>query len=311
MKFYDKFREKYIKDCESNINYLNLFNIALSMFEYKNLPDTINPIFLEGYLISNGTVGVKKINGDLYCCAGSFKGEVKAYLPTQYLGVVVNVGTMEGTIGKDIVVGLNNLTMTPEFDILRYSDILTEIDTSERINVIFSRLLRIPKCADQKEKTAIENSIQDIIKGKITAVQSSNIQDLIGENTQNKFLDLVDVKEVDKLQYLNQYRENVIKRFLIRMGFPMQVTAKLAQQSTSEVHGSDSVAMIEPLMKLQCRKKMCEQINAMFGTNIEVEFSEVMKNNYDLIVNYVPDEMNERGVINDSESERPDNTDTE
>ena len=91
----------------------------------------------------------------------------------------------------------------------------------------------------------------------------------------------------------------------------MQVTSKLAQQSTSEVHGSDSVAMIEPLMKLQCRKRMCDEINAMFGTNIEVEFSEVMNNNYDLIVNYVPDEMNERGVLNDSENKGLDKSDTE
>lgn len=298
--FYELMKKaKDIKKADNNVNFLDLYNVPLSMFEYKNLPDTLPQEFIEGYLISNGHVGYKKIKGDVYCCAGSYSGEIKGYLPTRYIGVVVNVGSVEGVIGEDVVVGWNNATLTPDFDVMRYSDILTEIDTSERLNVLFARYLRIPKASDQKEKIAIEKAIEDMQNGKVTAIAGSNIQEIINGDTANKFLDLADVKNIDKLQYLNQYRENVVKRFYSNYGMPMRVTDKLAQQSEDEVHGNDTVSMIMPMQKLYYRRKMVDELNTMFGLNIEVGFTELWKNMYDGIVNYEIDEENEKGVIDD------------
>lgn len=298
--FYELMKKaKDIKKADNNVNFLDLYNVPLSMFEYKNLPDTLPQEFIEGYLISNGHVGFKKIKDDVYCCAGSYSGEIKGYLPTRYIGVVVNVGSVEGVIGEDVVVGWNNATLTPDFDVMRYSDILTEIDTSERLNVLFARYLRIPKASDQKEKIAIEKAIEDMQNGKVTAIQGTNIQEIIEGDKSNKFLDLADVRNIDKLQYLNQYRENVVKRFYSNYGMPMRVTDKLAQQSEDEVHGNDTVSMIMPMQKLYYRRKMVDELNTMFGLNIEVGFTELWKNMYDGIVNYEIDEENERGVIDD------------
>lgn len=309
--FYDKMKSKWAKLADNNANFINLENVPLSMFDYKNLPDTLPKEFVEGYLISNGHVGFKKFKGDVYCCAGSYSGEIKGYLPTRYVGVVVNVGSLDDEIGKTVVVGWNNATMSPDIDILRYSDILTEIDVSERLNVLFARLLRIPKASDQKEKIAIEKAIEDILKGKITAITGTNIQEIIGGDTNNKFLDLADVKNIDKLQYLNQYRENVVKRFYSNYGMPMRVTDKLAQQSEDEVHGNDSVSFIMPLQKLYYRRKMVDELNEMFGLNVEVGFTELWKNVYDGIVNYEVDEPNESEVMEDvNKHEDGDNVDS-
>lgn len=311
--FYEMMKKaKDIKKADNNVNFLDLYNVPLSMFDYENLPDTLPKEFIEGYLISNGHIGFKEINGNIYCCGGSYSGEIKGYLPTRYIGVVVNVGQIEGEIGKDVIVGWNNATLTPDFDVMRYSDILTEIDTSERLNVLFARYLRIPKASDQKEKVAIEKAIEDMSNGKITAIAGSNIQEIINGDTANKFLDLADVRNIDKLQYLNQYRENVVKRFYSNYGMPMRVTDKLAQQSEDEVHGNDTVSMIMPMQKLYYRRKMVDELNKKFNLDITVGFSQLWKNIYDGIVNYELDEQNEKGVIDDvTNDETGDGTNTE
>jgi GrpB-like predicted nucleotidyltransferase (UPF0157 family) len=132
-----------------------------------------------------------------------------------------------------------------------------------------------------------------------------------------QFLDLIDVKDVDKLQYLNQYHDNILKRFMQRHGHAMQITSKLAQQTNAEMHGADDISMTIPLQELKYRKKLAEMLNKYYELNVSVDFGELLKNNYDRIVNYVPDELNEKNVVSDdvdtveSEVENNETTDSD
>jgi hypothetical protein len=150
---------------------------------------------------------------------------------------------------------------------------------SEHLNLLFTRFLRIPKVRDNKEKAAVEDSIKAIIRCDVTAVVSDNVREFLteGKTSENDFLDLVDIKEVDKLQYLNQYRDNVVKRFFQTHGQGMQSTAKLAQQTTDELHGNDTVSMILPLQGLDFRKRFCDEFNSINGLNVDVDFSEAWR----------------------------------
>lgn len=282
--------------------FFEMLQLALSTFVYSGLPKTIPAEFLEGYLICNGTVGIGKIAGELYCAPGGFCGDYNGYLPDSYLAEVLNKGTLSGKWGKDLVVGYNNATRTPDFDIIQTGDILKTIDRSELIVTIFTRLLRIPKAASDAEAAAIDAAINSLLDGDLHAIASDNtlqdiLQDIGSGRTDSRFLDLVDPQQVDQLQYLNQYHDNVIKRYMQRRGHSMTITSKLAQQTNAEMHGADSYSMIYPLQQLHYRQLMCDEINRLFGTSITVEFSELVKNNYDIVINYVPDELNERGVI--------------
>lgn len=275
---YEKMKPKVKKSYDDQNHFLYMYNILQSMFTVAGLPDTLPKELVEGMFITQGICPVGKIGGELYTGTGGLCGEVKNFLPQRVQFVNPGVGDFYGTVGVDAVVGWNNSTMSPDFDIMQYAAILAEIDVSERLNVLFSRFLRIPKVADKKEKAAVEQSIQDIIDGRITAVQSDNVCDILTDrDVDNKFLDLVDVKEVDKLQYLNQYRDNVIKRFFLKYGQGMQTTSKLAQQTTDELHGADTVAMIIPNQRLYYRQKWAREVNDMFGTNITYDFSECWK----------------------------------
>ena len=296
---YDKMKEKYQKEFNKKTAWLRMLNVLISMFKWENLPDTVPAEFLETYLITNGTAGFQKIGKEYLVGMGGYQGDMNPYnIGTEYMAVIINKPQMLGTVNKDICVAINNYTRTPDFDIVKYSSILSEIDTSEKINVLFSRMSRIPKVGDEKERIAIINSIKAIQEGKVEAVVSKNImQDLINGNSNTEFLDLVDVKDIDKLQYLNQYYDNIFKRFCTEYGISYRTTSKLAQQTESEARGNDVLSMTYPLVKLKCRQRFCDEVNAMYGLNISCNFSECWSENYDSLINYNKNEENEKGVI--------------
>ena len=280
MIFYDHLKAKQKKNFSETSHFLNLFNVLLNMFEWDGLPETIRQEQLEGILISNGTVGIGELQGKYYCGFGSYCGDVRGFLPEQYQFAVQGIGDLMGKWDADgtVVVGWNNATFTPDMLLTQYANILTEIDVSERLNVLFARLCKIPKVRDQKDKVAVENSINALLTGKIDAFVSHNVLDARellsdGLSREDNFLDISDVDKIDKLQYLNQYRDNIIKRFFQMYGISTQVTGKLAQQSQDEIHSNDDVSLTLFYSRYKYRKKLSDDLNARFGMNTSVKIS--------------------------------------
>lgn len=307
MNFYDMMKEKQQKNFNETVHWFNLFNVLQSMFEYEGLPDTIRQEQLEGILISTGLVGIGEIDGRLWCGAGSYCGNVEGFLPNEYQFAVTGIGTKRGRHDTDISVGWNNATFTPDWILMQYASILSEIDVSEKVNLLFTRFLRIPKVKDQKEKIAIENSIKNIQNGKIEAVVSDNIHDIrelvsSGYNKEDNFLDLVDIKDIDKLQYLNQYRDNIIKRFFQIYGIASQVTNKLAQQNNAEIHANDDVVMTLFLQRYKYRKMLVEDMNQKFGLDVSVKLSDSWMDSYNEIIN----NSEEQEETEEQEGDEPD-----
>lgn len=308
---YSHMKSKLQKDYNETLHFYNLFNATIATYEWKNLPDTIRSEFFESLLLTQGTAPVAKIKGEYYTGPGGYCGDVVNFVPTEYQFTNVGVGEFRGKVGDSVSVCWNNATATPDFSLMQISSILTEIDVSEHLNLLFTRFLRIPKVRDNKEKAAVEDSIKSIIRGDVTAVVSDNVKEYLMEGTKegNDFLDLVDIKEVDKLQYLNQYRDNVVKRYFQMHGQGMQSTAKLAQQTNDELHGNDTVSMILPLQGLTFRKRFCDEFNSLNGLNIDVDFSEAWRDSreeaQELYKDGTPDTTpTEKGGDDDAEKDK-------
>lgn len=314
MSFFKAHKAKFTKDYRTAIYWLYLWQVALNAFEYKGLPDSLPAEYIEGILLTNGICGVGEHNGKLYATAGGYYGDINGYIPTKYKGAIQGIGSIDGDAispaiydipDTPVIVGWNNGMQAPDIDIYDTALALAEGRTSEDINIIFSRLLRIPIARDSKEKAIIDSAIKAIINGNIEAVSSASrsLETEINGQPDRQFLDLIDVKDTDKLQYLNQYMDNVLKRYMQRHGHAMQITAKLAQQTNAEMHGADDISMIYPLEQLKYRKRFIDDLNKYYGEkynfNASVEFGELLKNNYDRVVNYVPDELNEKGIVAD------------
>ena len=169
---------KQLLKFKNSNNYLrhlvNLMSLNCNQFVYEGLPETIPPEFLEFYLSINGSVAFGKVkeldNNDIYIATGGYNGNYNGYLPEEYTACVTGLGEISGKWygdNKTIVVGKNNIQGSPEFDIPFTAEVLSQIDISERSNVTFSRMVRLPYADDDKQKAAIESAIKSIIQGSI------------------------------------------------------------------------------------------------------------------------------------------------
>lgn len=284
--FYDHLKDKVQKGYNNRVHFNNLFNMMLSRFDVDLGEDTnIPPEALLGMLMVNGNVGVREVKGKLWAFPGSRCGEIIGYRPAGYIGQLPDLEGREGKVydatynpNGDWVVIKYNATETPELSLYQFASILAEIDVSEKVNVLFSRFMRIPKVRDTKERLQIVETINNIRDGKVDALVSDNalsdVQRFLDGTNTEPFLDLVDVNQIDKLQYLNQYRDNIMKRFGQILGQKMQVTSKMAQMSPDEVHANDSFSLILANETLDWIKKGFDDVNARFGRNWTIDWSD-------------------------------------
>lgn len=278
MKFFRKMKEKQKEAFRDNYNLNNLTLVLKSMFEYGGeFPKTLNTDFIEFYLINNGTCGIGKISDKLVAFESNPCGNVDAYsIGTELVGSTP-IGTFNGIIGKNCVLGKNNGLYQADNMIYWISSICSEIDLSMECNIINARYHPIPVAHDKKSKQAIDKVLEDLRGGKLQSVLSSNILNELNGESDIPVINFTNVTNIDKIQYLSRFYDDIMKRFYNIYGHALQTQNKTAQQTTDEIHGMDSTSWIIPLERLECRKKMVEEINNIFGTKMTVDFSPAWK----------------------------------
>lgn len=283
--------KKFTEKCRIAENdYSKLF--LLSMFEYENLPETLWSEAIEYLLMfRRGMVGIGYVtdrsgNKILSAVDVNRSGDVNQYGVGKQLIGANPYGTLNGTIGVDVVLGWNNALCTPCRDIEVFSNIKSDILVSEKLNVIYSRLLPIISVSDNKQKIAIDHILKGLIDGTMaTSVISDNITSIIEGVHSIETTQISDVKMSEYIQYLSRYNDDISKRFYTRYGHALQTQNKSAQQTNDEIHGMDSTSWVLPCQMLKYRKRMVEEVNEMFDTNISVDFSDVWKHEYDRYMN--------------------------
>lgn len=250
---------------------------ALAMLAADNIPEGLDFRYLELFRYCNGHVGImehKKYG--LVAFPGSFSDELDAYgRGKKYIGALLNGVAMEGTIGEDCVVIPNNYIYMPDFPLFySFAKRLNEVDISLDCNVLFTRLAPIIKVANAKIKAAVDEILKDIKIGNPKCIVSDDLEQDIENLKSIDIFNITDVKDVDKLQYLSKYHDDLLRRLYTLGGHAMAGTQKMAQQSAYEVGQNDTIAMIYPMERLECLKIGVDEVNKLFNTDMEVKFSE-------------------------------------
>lgn len=240
-----------------------------SMFVYHGLPDTIPQRMLELYLQKNGNCFVTKVNGDLYAFTGGLGGEPNAYyMPTLY--TVANPFlklSKNYKIDVDGILIMNDSLMQGLMPMLsKYTSLMTENVLTIRTATILLRLIGMLSASDDKTKKSADQFIENLEKGKISAVAES------------AFFDGVKLQSIanSNSSYLQQFIE--LQQYLKASLFN-ELGLNANYNMKREAIGGNEAALNEdfllPLIDdmLQCRREALEKINAMFGTEITVDFS--------------------------------------
>ena len=282
------------------LSYNDLFMLsACSMFEYvhEGTDDPFEEIktnFIELYLTCLGnaavidtkeflTAGTNTPYQGIIVCRAERAGSPnpnglgRDLICTTEDGRVVTIKDFE-TEGKDKVVYFrNNAYAFPDFTIGESGDILAEIQKSKRHNIINSRLTPIVIAKDAKAKTAIEKALKENNAGSYAVVLSDNIT----SEGEEFVLNVTDVANQDKIQYLNHAYDDEFRHWYNLHGLDITGASKQAQQTEAEVSSGVNSRKILPFAMLAERKAAVKRMNTLYGFDCEVRFSKPWRDEFE------------------------------
>lgn len=283
-KLREKDKAQLNKFAVNNIYRHQLLNSIIGMIEYDNVPDGLEMKFVELYKILHGICGITKDSqGNFTAFIGGHSDQVNNYgLGTHFVGADA-VESYDFEINKNGVVAWNNKLGISDIEhINMISDNLTELKTSLDYNIMYARYNPLISVKDAKTKTALDTALKNTRDGVPTTFLSNLSMALDEFGVKDiELINICDVKNSDKLQYLYKAFDDTFRHFYNVYGISLSTTPKMAQQNDSEINQTKALAMLYPLERLKCANDMCKELNRIYGTNISAHFSEVWQVEYD------------------------------
>ena len=265
------------------LNSYIIYNLARlqSMFKYDGLPDTIPQKWLEHYLLVNGSCVFIKDGEDLIVTTGGMGGlPDRYYIPTQYIVANPNVKPETRktyTIGEDCVLIRNDTYSQGLLPLLiRYCSQLVENDVTMNVADILARAMITMSATDSQTKESIEKWLCDLRKGKISAI--GELPSMVGN--QDRSLNITPFQQVASIiTDLIEYHQYLKAGLYNEIGLNANYNMKRESINSNESQLNDD--MLHPLIDdmLARRREALEEVNAMFGTNITVDFNSAWETN--------------------------------
>ena len=252
-----------------------MLNRTQSMFEWKNLPDTIPQRSLELYLQTNGFVGIAKHKGELYAFFGGLGGTPDPYyLPTDFIVSNPALDLFKTyKIDKDCVIIPNDSLYYGLMPMLkRYATLETEAELSLWISTINSRVVSLVSSEDDIARESAEKYFADILEGKLGVIAERPFLEGItvqpyGEKADTTITNLIELIQYTKASLFNE------------LGLNANYNMKRESLNTSESQMNNDALLpfVDDMLKM--RQEKVEKVNEMFGTNISVDFASSWKQN--------------------------------
>lgn len=249
-----------------------LFERAMHLFKWNT--GDMPSYEIEIALLMNGAVGITdKYKGELSAFNGWYCGE-----PTQYYDIYESFSIYSPKfsgvfkVGKDITVIKNNALRNSIYPLVhRYAIMLAHTEVSLINTLINGRDSGgIPIASTNAQKEAIENYRNSLCNGKVTSILDPAFSGVefvsVSKNT------VLNIKE------LMEVRENLLNAYYADLGVKTAWNKK-GNMINEEVEANDSMLLLNLSDMLEFRKKGCEDVNKMFGTNWTVDLSPELKYN--------------------------------
>ena len=261
-----EFEESAYKNNKLYLYYFNrLKELAISMFEWKNLPSSVDPRFLELTLFNDGQ-----------CLF--FKDEVMGYLTLQCtIGGQFNVYRVPTNRRAYATNGYqNNLDETNS--VIIYNNMLRE-NTIEVVDMFAKRLYDLDSIIDvnanaQKTPVLITcDETQRLTLQNIYMQYTGNQPVIYG----NKNLDVNGIKVLKTDapyigQMIYELKINVWNEALSYLGISTVNNVKRERLITDEVQRNLGGTYASRYSRMNMRKEACKNINEMFELNIDVDY---------------------------------------
>lgn len=248
----------------------DMLNKSLTMFEWKNLPDTLPAVEIEKQLQTNGYSIIAKVQGNIYAFQGGFSGQDPYNQPTT---AIVNNPSLKYngtfTINDDCVIIKNDDMQQGLIHIYnKYGTLLIE----NQITMLMTDYnYRMPFTISSKDDTTTQSAreyLQKVIDGSLGVIGEAKLFDALKVTPTNN-------KGVNSFADLYGYQQFIEAQLNNTIGLATNNNMKRERLTTNEieVNKNASYPLIDNM--LRNRKQAVEKINKMFDLDIDVEFSSI------------------------------------
>lgn len=249
--------------------YLNrLTELAISMFEWKNLPDTVDARYLELHLLETGCMVYFKdeVIGDL-CLDCIVNGRLDVYGNPLLRRAYSKYNNYQKLLkyNNSVIIWNNYLHGNSILDIEMFSRRLYNID----------RIIDINANAQKTPVLIIGNEKQKLTLLNMYKEYDGNAPFIFGDNN----LDINALKALSTnapyvCDKLYQLKTQIWNEALTYLGISNINIQKKERLITDEVTRNQGGTIASRYSRLESRRQAVEKINNMFGTNIEVNYRE-------------------------------------
>lgn len=286
MDIFKKYNEKYEKIRNERSYCILILNLLQSMIKFSNLEKlnkNVSPEYIMIKLLLDGRVCFFK-NDNVIEIADSctFSGIQTNDIVPENITVIKNDNVSKyienWKESKEVAVIKLNPLYYPDFNIIKFAKIFNETDISMKIAVVNSRLNRIIKAKNSKEKTQLDLLLDKAYSGVPTSIVDDNIFSTELENgIDNQIITLSEPENVKNLQYLTMFYQDLKNRLFNIYGIKTTGVDKLAQQSVEEINNGNASSFILPLLYFNSINDSVEKLNEKFDANWKVELNEILK----------------------------------
>ena len=266
-----KFKSLEVAEWMNNRTYSGWFNrlysIAISIFEWDDLPDSVDPRFIEYVLFWKG-FGLyfnDEELGNLFL-SGLISGQLDVYNIPTLRTAIANNGYMRTDLNKtNSVVVYDNYSRRPIAETIKlYAMKLYEIDRTIDVNVKAQKTPVALICEDEKAVLSAQNAYLKY-DGNIPVMFATKgmLSNFTTAKTDSPYMG-------DKLQLL---KTQILNECLAFLGVEANLNEKAERLISAEISGNLGIIEAMRLNRLKSREDAARKINKLFGTNISVHFN--------------------------------------
>lgn len=258
-----------------------LIELSISMFEWQNLPDSVDARFIERTLFMNGACVVFK-DEDLNeeCIEGVEKGTLLA-LPVALAGGfdIYNIpvkrrayatnGYQRDLTNKDSIVVYNNMLRTNSVMACKiFAKRLWDLDRTIDINAKAQKTPVLVQGTEEQRLTLL--NLYEKWDGNEPFIFGTSNLDM-------NALKVLSTGAPFVANDLYELRNQIWNEALTYLGISNVNNLKRERMISDEVMRNQGGTMASRYSRLEARREACEKINKMFGTNIEVYYRDDTK----------------------------------
>lgn len=246
--------------------YDRLTELSISMFEWRNLPDTVDPRFLELTLFANGMAVFFKDEDDYLALQCAISGPLDVYrIPVKRRAYAVNGFNRELDNKNSVIIYNNMLHKNSMLDVRMFARELYNLDRAISVNANAQKTPILIRCTEN-ERLTLENLYMQFDGNKpiIYGDKQLNPNSLTVLKTDAPYV-------ADKLYTLKTQKWNEALTYL---GISNVNITKRERLITDEVTRNQGGTIASRYSRLESRRQACKQINEMFGLDIQCDYRE-------------------------------------